>query len=95
MADILTEIMISEVKSSVNDKIKYKTFTSTTNGITNIVHNLDYNSSTDELLVFYDGVLMDKTDNYTENSNEISIDLVGWSLSSGDIIKFNLYKNVK
>lgn len=80
--------------SIAQNKIKVATFTATST-VTNIVHNLPYDSSRDDLLVFYKGVLLDITDNYTENANNISVDLVGWSLTSGEKINFKLYKNVK
>jgi hypothetical protein len=82
------------IQGKINKKIKAFTYTASTSGITNIVHNLPFNPLSDDLLVFSDGMLMTKSDNYTENVNNISIDLVGWSLTSGEIINFKLYKNV-
>jgi hypothetical protein len=71
------------------------TFTATVNNTTNIVHNLSYDSVHDDLLVIYSGVLCEVGTNYTENANKISINLVGWYINAGEVIKFKLYKNIK
>jgi hypothetical protein len=70
-------------------------FTATVNATTNIIHNLSYDSAHDDLLVIYNGVLCDVGENYTENANKISINLVGWYINAGEVIKFKLYKNIK
>ena len=41
------------------------------------------------------GIILDEVDHYTKNPNGISIDLVGWSLDSGDKIVFRVQKKVR
>ena len=87
---------VTTVLSQLLGKLTTSTFTAITNDTTNIVHNLStYDSAKDDLLVFYNGILLTKTINYTENANKISIDLVGWNIDIGESIYFRLYKNVK
>jgi len=79
------------------NKIKIITYTAISNGISNLIHNLNYNPVTDDLNVvdLTCGQQLSVGDNYTENANLISIDLIGWTLNSGDKISFHLTKNVK
>jgi hypothetical protein len=81
--------------NEISNKIKVYIFTATANGITNVVHNLSYDPQHDDLLVIYDSVILEKDVNYTENLNNISIDLLDWYLNSAEKINFRLYKNVK
>jgi hypothetical protein len=80
---------------AIDDKIKTFTFKATIDATTHIVHNLAYNPTTDYLSVFYKGVLLEATTNYTYNVDNVSIDLVGWSINSNEIIEFKLYNDVK
>jgi len=71
-------------------------FTATSNSTTHIIHGIvNYDPTHDKLKVFgglYDSEL-DNT-NYTLNGDLLSIDLVGWNISIGDVIRFELYKNL-
>lgn len=77
--------------------IKTAIYTSASDGVTNIVHGLSYVPLHDEIQVYdlYSGGLLTLGVNYTENANNISIDLLGWSLSKTSKIKFVLYKSIK
>jgi len=86
---------INENYDSINSKIQISSFTATVDTTTNIVHNLTYDSLKDDLLVVFNGLLLDVLSNYTENIVTISIDLNGWSINTSDVIYFKLYKNVK
>lgn len=79
----------------LKERISIATFTATASNTTRIVHNLTYNKLTDELQVYYMGMLLEKADNYIENTDNISINLSGWSLDLGEKIKFVLYKKIK
>lgn len=79
----------------INNKIKLSTFTATVDGTTNIVYGLVYNPAKDDLLVFYGGLLLDIGINYNNNVNNISVDLLVWSVNIGEKIMFKLYKDVK
>jgi len=72
-------------------------FIATLDNTTNIIHGLNYNPLYDILQAFdmYVGGLLTITENYTENINNNSIDLVEMSLKVGEKIKFNLFKNMK
>lgn len=80
--------------SQFNNKIRVSSYTASAT-TTNIVHNLSYSSTTDDMVIVYKGVLLESGVNYTHNSNGISIDLLDWSISSGDTVYFKVYKNVK
>lgn len=84
----------SQYVDKLNSKIKSSTFIATANNTTNIVHNLAFNPAKDDLVVSYKGILLNLTDNYTHNSNNISIDL-DWSINTGEKVMFRLYKDVK
>ena len=79
----------------LKERISIATFTATASNTTRIVHNLTYNPMTDELQVYYMGILIEKVENYIENTDNISINLNGWSLDLGEKIKFILYKGLK
>lgn len=79
----------------LGNKIRTSVFTATTNGTNVITHNLPYNSTYDDLKVFYSGILLVKGSNYTENANNTSITLLDWTINSNDTIDFILYKSVK
>ena len=85
---------IEENNDKINSKIQLSSFTAISDNTTNIIHDLDYDSAHDELLVIYKGLLLEKNVNYTENVNEISIDLENWNIDAGDIVFFKLYKDV-
>lgn len=71
-------------------------FTASSNGTTNcLINQAQYVPATDVLEVYYDNALLYITDNYTLNGNNISIDLVGWSLNTGEKLVFYVWKNVK
>ncbi|HEY8805433.1 MAG TPA: hypothetical protein VIM42_10090 [Clostridium sp.] len=82
---------------SLPNKIKIITYTAISNGISNVVYNLNYNPVTDDLNVtdLTYGQQLSVGDSYTENANLISIDLIGWTLNIGEKISFRLTKNVK
>lgn len=72
-------------------------FTATSNNTTHVVTGLtDFDPLHDNLQVFEGefGELLQKGVHYSENVDKLSIDLIGWSLSIGDIINFKMYKNL-
>ena len=77
-----------------NNKIFTAIFTSIADETTNIVHNLNYNPTHDDLIAFHDGLLLSNV-NFTYNADDVSIDLKDWALETGDKIVFRLYKDVK
>lgn len=85
----------TKINTEISNKIKTATFTAVANNTTNIVHNLTYDPLHDDLLAFYMGLLLENPLNYTDNVNNISINLVDWSINTGEKIYFKLYKNVK
>lgn len=87
-------MLMNTVLGLIQNKVKTKilTVTSTTS---HIVHNLIYIPANDELQVFYKGVLLDRGINYNDNNDHLSIDLIDWTISSGEDVKFVLYRNVK
>jgi len=71
-------------------------FTATTDNTTHIPHNLIYDPTHDKLQVNedYSGGELKIGRNYSENVDNLSIDLLGWSINIGEIINFTLYKNL-
>jgi len=86
---------VTSVQSQTNSKIGVAVFTATANATTNIIHNLTYNPITDDLLVVYGGLFLEVDINYQNNINNISINLLGWSINIGEKIGFKIYRNVK
>jgi len=82
--------------TAIANKIKTMTYVCTVANTTNVVHGLNFNPLTDELQCIdmkYSELMT--SDNYTLNSNLISIDLTNWSLAVGDSVKFMLYTSIK
>ncbi len=79
----------------INNKIKQSAFIATSDDTTNIKHNLSYDPLKDDLLVFYQGLLLYEDVNYKNNIDNISVDLLDWCIGNGDVITFKLYKDVK
>lgn len=77
-----------------NETPDYLQYITTSDGITNITHNLDYDYHYDKLYIIYDGLILVEGDNYTNNSNYRAIDLVGWSLSKGETLDFLLFNDI-
>jgi hypothetical protein len=83
-----------------NDGIASMTKTVVTIGsdnTTHIVHNLDFDSAHDQLVVINStyGTELEEGEDYTLNVDNLSIDLIGgWSLNSGSKLKFRLFKGV-
>lgn len=71
------------------------TYTSIADNVTRLVHNFDYNPNRDEIVVLFENIELEKDVNYTENADNISINLLGWSINTGDVIKFKLYRFVR
>ena len=83
--DIIDDSLFKKEQSSV--------FVAKTEGISNIPHTFsDYNSVHDEIIAIYQGIELDNIDNYIENNN-LSIDLIGWSLKLNEKIKFRIIRN--
>lgn len=59
-----------------------------------ILHNLSYDIVHDDLLVLYQGVMLEEGVNYNHLSST-AIRLLDWSVSSGERMYFRLYKNVR
>lgn len=82
--------------SDTKTAVIFSTFTAVFDNTTHIEHGLvDFVPSVDKLVVLggvYNSQLT-KLTNYSENADNLSIDLLDWSLSIGEIISFELYKN--
>ena len=88
---------VTNNSTNINNKIKSMIYNASTTGVTNIIHGLNYDPVTDELnIVDLDyGSILTKDVEYSENINNISIDLLAWSLNSGDKLKIQVIKGVK
>ena len=88
---------VSANTNLINNKIKTMIYTAIANGVTNIVHNLSFDPLHDELNILdlgYGNTLTEGVE-YSNDINNISINLIGWSLNSGDKLKFQVIKGVK
>ena len=89
--------VVMDNTNAINNKIQTTIFTATVNNTTNIVHgftNYDKLHDTLQCIDTYYGSNLTNS-NYTENANNLSIDLTSWSLNIGEQISFSLFKNVK
>lgn len=57
-----------------------------TAGQTSFTIPFEYDSLSSNLTVYFNGILMKETDNYTVNTSNNTVNLVGFSAESGDII---------
>lgn len=61
-----------------------------------LINNAQYNPDTDMLKVFYNGeTRLAEGLHYTKNVDNISIDLVGWSINTNDRIYFETWKKIR
>ena len=91
-----TAIFVGIAKTLDNQKkILEMTITASTDNTTVIVHNLSYNPSNDDMVVIYQGIILEENVNYVQVSGNLSIDLQNWSINTGEKIKFKIYKNMK
>jgi len=81
--------------TNISSKIKTVLVTATVNSQSHIIHGLVYDNTHDGLQAFYQGIQMDIGDNYSENADKLSIDLLLRTIDSGEKIKFILYKGIK
>jgi len=82
--------------TNISSKIKTVVVTATVNSQSHVVHGLvGYDNTHDELQALYQGIQMTVGDNYSENTDKLSIDLLLWTIDSGEKIKFILYKGIK
>ena len=95
-ADLSTRLNKDKTTNStaLTNKIQTFTYTSIADNITNIVHNLNYVSTTDTMIIqdCYSGSILNNS-NFTFNVNGISIDLTLWGLKTGEQLFFTLIKN--
>lgn len=80
-------------RGMAKNKIKITTFTAPSDNVSVIPCNLKYDSIRDDLMVFYNGVLLEEGVNYNVNSGQIT--LIGWAIKHGEVIYFKLYKDVR
>lgn len=72
------------------------TYTSVRDGETNINYGrLTYNTGTDRMEVYYNGLKLIADKHYTFNTQSPSIDLSGWSTEKGDEVEFIVYRVVR
>jgi len=88
---------IKTVNTKIDSKIKSIIFTATVSNTTNIVHNLSFDPLHDELDILdlnYGNALTEGIE-YTNSIDNKSINLIDWSISQNESIKFTLFKNIK
>ena len=84
-ADAETVIGTSKFSSS---------FTATYDGTTNCpTGTANYTYGIDVLNVYYQNLLLFENVNYTINNNHVSIDLLDFTINTGEIIRFEIYRN--
>jgi hypothetical protein len=90
--DEIAYSLAKQAKDQTDSKIQPYTFVATSTTST-INHNFDYSPTTDKLIIYCNGLLLNQ-DNYTDNSDKKGITLTGWTIPSGYVVDFILYKNV-
>ena len=89
---------LDKIKYGLATKIQTSEFIATINDTSHIPTGfVEIDNLHDELMVIdsYSGGVLTKGQHYTENIDGVSIDLVGWTISLGQQIKFTLYKSIK
>ena len=84
--------------TNIANKIQTMVYTSIASNVTNVVHGFVFNPLHDLLECvdnMYNDLLVGNGVSYTLNANNISIDLVGWSLSIGDSMNIKITRGVK
>lgn len=92
--DLITTTIQTWSSSKIVYRIRTFKYTASTS-TSSVTHGLDYNATSDNLQVFYNGLLLEENVNYTNSSDFHTINLTSWSLSSGDRLYFQLIKYVK
>lgn len=94
----INDLIVTTIQTWSSSKIvsRIRNFKYTASAtISSITHGLDYNNTTDDLQVFYNGLLLEEGTNYTNSSDFHTINLTSWTINSGDKVYFKLYKYVK
>lgn len=79
------------VKTKIDNKIKISSYTAVADNTTSFSLGLAYDSAHDNLELRYAGVLLDST-NFTITTG--TINLSGWSISTGEVINIKVEYNV-
>lgn len=92
------------IETKLADSVKFKlnnnffnliesTFTATSDGTSNVlIGHSNYNPNEDKLTVKYMNEVLTKDLNYTINSDNLSIDLIDWTLDIDEVIYFEVIK---
>lgn len=92
--DLIVTTIQTWSSSKIASRIRTYKYTASST-VSSITHNLNYAPTTDDLQIFYNGVLLDEGDNFTHSADYKTINLVGWTIASGDKLYFKLYKFTK
>jgi hypothetical protein len=92
--DLIVTTIQTWSSSKIVSRIRNFKYTASST-VSSITHGLDYNSTTDDLQVYYNGLLLEEGVNFTNSTDFHTINLTSWTVSSGDRVYFKLYKYVK
>jgi hypothetical protein len=94
----INDLIITEIQtwssSKITNRIRKFDYTASST-VTSITHGLNYTPTTDDLLVFYNGVLLEENINYTNSADFHTINLSSWTIPSGGKVYFKLIKYIK
>lgn len=94
----INDLIVTTIQTWSSAKIasRIRTFNYTASStVDSITHSLDYNNTTDDLQVFYNGLLLEEGINYTNSTDFHTINFTSWTINNGDRVYFKLYKYVK
>lgn len=85
-SDAITNVAVHRISSS---------YTATSDSTTNcLIGTTNWNSLTDSLYVYYQNLLIFPGVDYTINANGVSIDLTSFSINTGEVIHFEILRNI-
>jgi hypothetical protein len=94
----INDLIVTSIQTWSSSKItsRIRTFNYTASStVSSISHGLNYSPTTDDLMIFYNGVLLEENVNYTNSADFHTVNLTSWTIPSGGKVYFKLYKYVK
>jgi hypothetical protein len=92
--DVIVMKTVQEKADLLYTNMQDDTYTASTDGETEIPFNISFSSTTDKLMVYYQGTRMVEGDNYTLNGTEDGIILQDFVIDSGESVYFEVLKKV-
>lgn len=91
---IVVQSITTDAETVIGTARVSSSFTATYDGTINCpIGTVNYTYGIDVLNVYYQNLLLFENVNYTINNNHISIDLLDFTINTGETIRFEIYRN--